>query len=157
MKFIALLLVTLSLITTAHGASKPFNCSVDSFIFTSINASSQTDSYELDIAAKTSKTGKMDLHSTNINAIGYNILDNYIWGYDRNNDKVVKIDADYNVISYEIADLPKYKFHLGDVSPDGILYLSSQWKTTDIIYRVDLKQNPPKKLSNLKLIGSVSA
>ena len=132
-------------------AGNPFTCSVDSFVFFSDSKNYPTDAYVMDIAGGTYSLGAENFYSTNINAIGYNVKDNYIWGYDRASHKVVRIDDNYHVESYTIAGLPTYGFHIGDVSPDGILFLSSRNDAPGVIYRVDLNPATPVKLSNINL------
>jgi hypothetical protein len=41
-----------------------------------------------------------------VNAIAYNSLDNFIYGYDYTNDKVVRIDQNAQIMSYTIPNLP---------------------------------------------------
>jgi hypothetical protein len=92
-------------------------------------SSSPTEGVSLDLTTGTATAvnNGSSFHPTNINAIGYNIKDGFIWGYDRPNNKVVRIDKDYNVISHTINNLPANFYHSGDVSAEGILYLAEQF------------------------------
>lgn len=130
----------------------PFTCSSNSYIFTSTDKKKPVDSYIVDILTGSSSLDKSHFHETNINAIGYNVKDNYIWGYDRVNEKVTRIDANYQVTSYDIENLPAKSFVSGDVSQDGVLYLYEKKDTK--IYRVDVNPSSStylKKLDDLKL------
>jgi len=67
-----------------------------------------------------------------INSIGYNVKDNFIYGIGFNNDShktmdVVKIDKDYNVENIHVTGLPQGSsmYALGDVDFNNKLYVSS--------------------------------
>jgi hypothetical protein len=75
-----------------------------------------------------------------INGVGYNVKDGYMWGYDINSERVIKIFSNGNIQYFTVAGLPAgLNFTSGDVSPDGVLYLYSSGATT--VYRVGLVQN----------------
>lgn len=125
-------------LTTA--AAQPFACNSDSYVFVSDGASSPTFASIIDLANNDSKSANEGLafHSSDINATGYNLKDGYIWGYDQGNDKVVRVGSDYKVETYTIAGLPAEQFHLGDVSPEGVLFLASRNFNGTEIYKVDV-------------------
>lgn len=158
--FIKLIIFSLTIVF-AHAV--PFSCSTDAYIFSSTAFNTQTDTYSFDLMSGNELSRKANIHPSNINAIGYNVIDNHIWGYDRANYKVVKVDANYQVTSYDIGNLPSFApadenyptYHAGDVSLDGILHLFTI-SDTKTIYRVDvnplsvnyLKTLPPITLSS---------
>jgi len=137
-----------------------FSCSTDAYIFGSTSFDSQTDSYSFDLTNGSEISKHLNIHPSNINAIGYNVKDNYIWGYDRLNYKVVRINSQYDVTSYNIEGLPTFApaddttptYHAGDVSLDGILYLAT---ITDpnTIYRVDVN---PDSANYLKVLSDIN-
>ncbi len=138
-------------VTFEGSDSDTFTCSSNSYMFTSTAQNKPTYSYNINIVTGQSILEKRAFHTSNINAIGYNIKDNYIWGYDRENKKVVRVDANYNVTSYDIKGLPAKGFIVGDVSMNGILYLYDRNK---MIYRVDVNpssKNYLKKIKDLKI------
>ena len=141
---------------TFKSETNAFTCSSNSYIFTSTNKDKPTDSYTVDILTGSSSLEKSHFHTTNINAIGYNVKDNYIWGYDRINKKVARVDANYNVTSFDIKNLPAKSFISGDVSLDGVLYLYE--KKDSKIYRVDVdpaSSNYLKKLDDLDITKKI--
>ena len=48
-----------------------------------------------------------------INAIGYNVLDNYIYGYDKSSESVVKIGKDYQIQTLSVGNFPAAHFFVG--------------------------------------------
>lgn len=94
--------------------------------------------YSYNLGTKTQKVVKdplveSDLSSQFINAIGYNVMDNYIYGLLQATDQVVKIDAtgamEYLTVKgdFKIAD-----YSSGDVDKNGLLYLYGQNKFISI-------------------------
>jgi len=117
---------------------KPFTCSQDAYLFNSKNPSKIHTINLTD--GSTKQVGMID--SRFINGAGYNIKDDLIWGYDINNNEVIKVDADFNVVGYKIDNLPKGKYYAGDVSQDGILYLKKH--NDSKLYKIDLNSAKPK-------------
>jgi len=106
----------------------PFTCSSNAYIFTSHDSKDNpTDVYTTDIVSSSFNLIAEDINPTNINAVGYNMIDNYIWGYDKITEEVKRVDANYTVIAYTIDGLPQHGYHAGDVSTDGILYLYTKF------------------------------
>ncbi|CAA6821665.1 MAG: Conserved repeat domain protein [uncultured Sulfurovum sp.] len=139
----------------------PFNCSTNAYVFSSSAYNAQTDSHGFDLSTGTKTSTQLNINTGNINAIGYNITDNFIWGYDRKNYKVVKVGSNYEITSYDINGLPSFSpaddgnhptYHVGDVSQGGILHLAtiSDPKT---IYRVDVN---PLSANYLKALPSIN-
>ncbi|WP_439022816.1 DUF7507 domain-containing protein [Bacillus thuringiensis] len=79
--------------------------------------------------------------SVTVNAIGYNTLDNYIYGYDQTNDNIVRVDDDKNVItlSPRPPGLPTGDFNVGTFDLNGFLYITIF--DTARFYVVDLRPN----------------
>ncbi len=118
--------------------TKPFTCSQDAYLFS--GPAHSRSAHTIDLGTGDYKLEKDGIDSQ-INATGYNVKDNMIWGYDINTYKVIKIDADYNIVSYKVEGLPDGKYYAGDVSLDGILYLKKHNDNT--LYRVDLNSGTP--------------
>lgn len=132
-------------------APNTFTCSEDAYIFASDDYDKPTDSYEVDIAGNQYRNGKTSMHDYNINAIGYNVKDNYIWGYDRFNKTVVRVDNEYNVSPVAISGLPAGDYFIGDVSTDGFYYLvsdSTMYKINLATATVDQTINLSEKLDS---------
>lgn len=118
----------------------PFNCTNDAYMFQNAPA----DMYRLDMTNGVSTLVASDINGTTatlgINGVGYNVKDGYMWGYDINSERVIKIFSNGNIQYFTVAGLPAgLNFTSGDVSPDGVLYLYSSGATT--VYRVGLVQN----------------
>ncbi|CAA6798381.1 MAG: Unknown protein, partial [uncultured Sulfurovum sp.] len=139
----------------------PFTCTTDAYVFSSSAYNAQTDSHGFDLSTGTKTSTQSNINSGNINAIGYNVVDNFIWGYDRGNYKVVKVGSDYKVASYDIPGLPSFApaddankptYHIGDVSVGGILHLATIYDSKTI-YRVDLNPLSANYLTALPSIN----
>jgi len=133
--------------------SIPFNCSIDTYLF---NGYPKTDAYTIDLS-----TGNYTLEKSGIdnriNATGYNVKDNFIWGYDINKHAVIRIDANYTVREYNVSGLPSESFYAGDVSLDGILYLHTHTtQGSDKLYKVNLNYTTPQYDGFITLNKTVS-
>lgn len=84
-----------------------------------------------------------------VNAIGYNLVDNMIWGFDLQNSEVVRIDANGIATAFTIPNLPPAGNYIsGDITPNGYLLLVDQVSST--YYVVDI--NASRALTYLKLV-----
>ena len=140
---------------TFAGASEPFTCDGNAYIFTSHTSKNDpTDVYITDIFSGNFDLAAKAINPTNINAIGYNIIDNYIWGYDKITEEVKRVDKNYHVKAYKIDGLPEHGYHAGDVSTKGILYLFTRYYDGGKkIYKVDVN---PNSAHYLTLVGTVT-
>ena len=145
-------------IETTKKEAKKFICQEESFLFTSPQSADYTDYYSINLGQ--SKVQKENRFGTShINSTGYNVKDNYIYGFEYGNDDstdpensyhIVKIDADFTVERLDIPNLPKRRFYLGDVSMDGTYYFARRTnERVREIERVDLKNQ--KLLSKITL------
>ncbi len=136
--------------------AEPFECTTDSYLFMSqngMNSPTEGVSVDLTTGTATSLNNTNSFHPTNINAIGYNIKDGFIWGYDRPNNKVVRVDKNYNIISHTITGLPANSYHSGDVSSEGILYLAERHIQSGKIHKVNIN---PSSTNYLQYEGSIT-
>lgn len=95
-----------------------------------------------------------NLHpANNVNAIGYNILDDYIYGYDQTSNHIVRVDADQNLMQLAPSPtgLPSNGYNVGTLDLDGHLFLMVNG--TARFYTVDLSPNSP---TFLKLVDPVN-
>ncbi len=141
--------VILSLFTSAQ--EEPFNCDYNAYLF------QYNDIYALDLASGSSYLVKENITDGNINAVGYNPADGYIWGSLSSPEKtIVRIGKNFNVETFYIDELPNSSRYIGDVSSDGIYYLKGGGTT---YYKVDLNPestNYTKFISNEELSQSLS-
>ncbi len=134
---------------------KPFSCEETSYLFTSDQTADYSDVYFLNLGTGESYKEKR-FGTSHINATGYNVQDNYIYGFEYGNDNssdptnsyyIVQIDNEFNRKRIDIAGLPKTRFYLGDVSMDGIFYLANRHQpissdnTLQEIQRIDLNSS----------------
>ena len=114
------LLLTLIILVGFFGYAQeePFNCDFNAYLF------QRNDIYALDLASGSSYLVKEDVTSGNVNAVGYNPADGYIWGSLSTPAKtIVKIGKNFNVETFYIDELPTSGRYVGDVSSEGIYYL----------------------------------
>jgi len=121
----------------------PFNCSSLSYVIgnRNISGSNVSDGYTLDLTTGTATLAKADLLSgpnAFVNAIGYNTVDNYIWGFRYNTDELVRIGSDWSVETFPVTGFPATipGFATGDVNAQGVLYLYAANSST--ITKIDL-------------------
>ncbi|WP_225035761.1 DUF6923 family protein [Winogradskyella sp. SM1960] len=77
-----------------------------------------------------------------INAIGYNVVDNYLYGFLQGSNKVVKIDNNGDIELLTVTGLTGSNYPSGDIDENGILYLYGQGRFVTI----DLNPTSPNYL-----------
>lgn len=92
-----------------------------------------------------------------INSIGYNTLDNYIWGINVLTNQVVKVGANVALTTYSIPNLPAPTvtayYNVGEVFGDGYLFIYSRLATR--YYVVDI--NPARTSTYLQLVDPTAS
>lgn len=92
-----------------------------------------------------------------INSIGYNTLDNYIWGINVITNQVVKVGSNAALTTYSIPNLPAPTvtayYNVGEVFGDGYLFIYSRLATR--YYVVDI--NPARTSTYLKLVDPTAS
>jgi len=84
-----------------YGQEDPFNCDYNAYLF------QYNDIYALDLASGNSYLVKKDITPGNINAVGYNPADCYIWGSLSTPSKsIVKIGKNFSTEIVYIPELP---------------------------------------------------
>ena len=116
-----------------YSQEDPFNCDYNAYLF------QYNDIYALDLASGNSYLIKENVTPGNINAVGYNPADGYIWGsLSTPANSIVKIGKNFSVEIFEIPELPTSNRYVGDVREDGVYYLKPGGST---FYLVDLNPN----------------
>jgi hypothetical protein len=129
-KSIILLLLSTLLSVSTFAQNEPFNCDYNAYLFQT------NDVYALDLASGSSYLVAEDVTPGNINAVGYNPADGYIWGSVSTPSKtIIRIGKNFNVESFYIDELPTSGRYVGDVSSDGIYYLKGGGTT---YHKIDL-------------------
>ncbi|MCB0098742.1 MAG: DUF11 domain-containing protein, partial [Caldilineaceae bacterium] len=132
----------------------PFTCSDGTaFLFQGLTTD-PTDVYSIDLQSGAATLIASDLTTApdTINGIGYNQLDNYIWGSVIAQSQIVRVGADYVPKYFTIPGLPTDML-VGDVSPDGKLYLTSS--SFGSLRIIDLDPNSPDYLT-LKTVAATT-
>ncbi|MBE9461699.1 DUF6923 family protein [Dyadobacter subterraneus] len=124
----------------------PFSCTTSSYQVASTGSSVPSTLYQYNITTGVrTSVATLDRY---VNAIGYNNVDNLMWGYAPNTNEVARIDASGAVAGFIIPNLPKISYNVGDVMNGGYLFLYSQ--NNGSFYVVDV--NPARPATYLKLV-----
>ena len=128
----------------------PFNCGDGlAYILTNTGTSQSnyvTGLYTLNLATNVQTLIKYPLVEASspsrfINGIGYNTLDNFLYGLLQNTNKIARIDASGDVEYLTITGpFTTGYYSSGDIDPNGILYLHGENK----FISVDLNPSSPK-------------
>lgn len=102
-----------------------------------------TEWYDIDILTGTPTFRGLLNPVHNVNAIGYNILDNYIYGYDQSSNRIVRADANQTLT--QLAPLPNglpaNGYNVGTFDLAGHLFIMVN--AASRFYTVDLAPNSP--------------
>lgn len=135
-------------------APTPFTCTNSAYQVSGPNTGNST-LYSYDVATGTQTV--VGALSARINAIGYNTLDNYIWGIDVLANQVVKIGANAALTTYSIPNLPAPTvtpyYNVGEVFGDGYLFVYSRLATR--YYVIDI--NPARPSTYLQLVDPTAS
>jgi hypothetical protein len=134
-----------------YSQNEPFNCDYNAYLFQT------NDIYALDLASGSSYLVAENVTDGNVNAVGYNPVDGYIWGALNTPQKtIVRIGKNFNVESFYIDELPTSSNYVGDVSSAGIYYLKGGGTN---YYKIDLNPESAtytKFLSNELLTKNIN-
>ncbi|WP_179376884.1 DUF6923 family protein [Winogradskyella wichelsiae] len=124
-------------------ANVAFNCD-DGFGYILTNVFSDngrvTGLYSFDLSTNSLNLIKDPIISTTttsqfVNAIGYNVLDNYLYGLLQRSNKVVKIDSNGDIELLTVTGLTDFdsnNYAAGDIDENGILYIYGSNKFVSI-------------------------
>lgn len=100
-----------------------------------------TSWYNIDIVTGASTLYGALSPAGEVNAIGYNILDNYIYGYNQTSNTIVRVDNSRNLITLypTPTGLPANGFNVGTFDLSGFFYIFVN--NTARFYTVDLRPN----------------
>ncbi len=130
--------------------TEKFECTSESYL------SSNSDIFSLNFMDKSATLLKANYTDENINAIGYNMNDDLIWGWSRSSKQIVQIDANYTVKAFK-TEIPALDFVAGDISKDGVLYLSGYDDSNELedkfdnhtIYKVKIENGIPSYIGSV--------
>ena len=93
-----------------YAQEDPFNCDYNAYLF------QYNDIYALDLASGNSYLVKENITPGNVNAVGYNPADGYIWGSLSTPSKsIVRIGKNFSTEVFFIRELPTSNRYVGDV------------------------------------------
>ncbi|KAA9347964.1 T9SS type A sorting domain-containing protein [Larkinella humicola] len=124
----------------------PFSCTGNYYQVAAGSGGAASTLYQYDVVTGT-RTDVATL-DRNVNAIGYNTVDNLLWGYAPNSNEIVRIDAAGTVTAFTVPNLPGYSYNVGDVVGDGYLFLYQG--NTDAYTVVDI--NPARPATYLQVV-----
>ncbi|GMQ62825.1 DUF6923 family protein [Vallitalea maricola] len=111
-------------------------------------AGAPTDMYYIDLVSGSETLIGALTPSATYNAIGFSVVDNYIYGYDQTNNRVVRISSDATVdLLPAVPNLPIANYFVGDVDLNGYLYL--YFPNANRFYVVDVN---PARSTYLQLV-----
>ncbi|WP_442265999.1 DUF6923 family protein [Tenacibaculum sp. ZS6-P6] len=138
-KKLILILIVLFHQNTFTQINEPFNCVTEAYLFQT------NDVYTVNLASGSSSLDGIDLALDNINAVGYNEKDGYIWGSLRFPDNtIIRVGKDYSTTTFLIPGA-SYSY-VGDVNQNGIYYLRN---SSNSYYTIDLDPSSPTYLTKL--------
>lgn len=108
-----------------------------------------TEWFDIDVITGASDFRGLLDPAHNVNAIGYNILDNFLYGYDQAANHIVRINANRELMQLQPnpTGLPALAFNVGSFDLAGHLYLMVN--DTARFYTIDLR---PNSATFLKLV-----
>jgi hypothetical protein len=111
----------------------PFNCDYYAYLF------QRNDIYAVDLASGNTYIVKEDITAGNINGVGYNPTDGFMWGSLSSPEKtIIRIGKDFSIQTFTIPELAITNGYIGDVSATGKYYLKSGG---DEYYEMDVNPN----------------
>jgi hypothetical protein len=145
------LIVLSGTINCSYGQT-PFACSSPLGYITAVNAGS-VSAYAVNLANGTGTLQAANFYTGDINAIGYNVTDNFIWGKVTGASSVVRMGSNWTTTVFSVSGLPTGVINVGDVSAAGVLYMTSG-NFTGVFTRVDVN---PASATYLQQLSTVPA
>jgi CshA-type fibril repeat protein len=139
----------------------PFNCSTGlAYILTNptTNANGNVTSlYSFNLStgvATLIKDGILPEPNRFLNGFGYNVVDNFIYGYRYNTSQIVRLGSNGDVETLPVIGLATNgSYATGDVSPNGVLYLYG----SNSVVAVNLSNPITSLLAVTRLSGATAA
>lgn len=138
-KKIFLILIVVLATNNLYGQNEPFDCQTEAYLFQA------NDVYAQNLASGSASLDGIDIDPSNINGVGYNNKDGYIWGSLKSpSNTIVRIGNNYDVTTYTLSNAPFS--YVGDVSPEGIMHLKNG---SSSFYMIDLDPESSNYLTNI--------
>lgn len=100
--------------------------------------------YSVDLATGFTETlaAHLGTNST-LNAIAFNLHDNFLYGYSNQHKNLVRIHSDYTLENLNLANMPDTSFYVGDMSVTENVYYFYRPGASFGLYRVSLDTESP--------------
>ncbi|PMK03216.1 LruC domain-containing protein [Vibrio sp. 10N.261.55.A7] len=148
------LITALLLLFTTSSIAGPFGtCPSKAYLF----QSSPVQVYGVNLVTGTTKLLQGDTGmDVNINGVGFDFDDNYIYGYDTSNKRIVRLGEDFQAEVVNTSNLPTdHTFYVGDVY-NHVYYL---YRTGKGLFKIDLSpldSDPNAVLPVVKITGTAN-
>jgi uncharacterized repeat protein (TIGR01451 family) len=139
---LGVLVVALMAVAAPSASAAPWSCDAFGYLFQSPNGTAATphDVFKIDLATGEFTTTQSQDY---VNAVGYNLVDNYMYGMDPNLGGLVRINSDLTFDPVPLLPgpggvLPPTNGPIGEVDPSGHYWFSDNvtW------YEIDLTTQP---------------
>ena len=91
-----------------------------------------------------------------LNAAGYRIQDNFIYGINRHNNHLIRIGSDGMPLDLgAVTGLPNRSYITGDIFLDGYLYVQPSGTNNDV-YQIDVTATPPVVVNTYQLSRNIN-
>lgn len=145
------LLMMSTFLYSCNAVSAPFDdCPTEAFLSQYKNGSTHYKSVDLSTGLVTTLQTDDGLGGDSINAIAFNSTDKYIYGFDRNELALVKLDSDFKATVLNFTNPPTNNFYVGDIK-DNKFYFYRRYLG---LYYTNLDSSAPDYLTITKVIGS---
>lgn len=124
----------------ARAQQQTWACSPDGLLF-----QLPSTIYDVELVTGEATVRATDYHEQDLNAVGYNVLDNYVYGFGTGptpseTDGIVRVggDASTTVLGVPAGVTPR-NYHIGDIDENGHYWVTGG----DVWYQVDLDSSSP--------------
>jgi uncharacterized repeat protein (TIGR01451 family)/gliding motility-associated-like protein len=125
-------------------AQRPFTCEDQFFLTFTANINSSLNEVTIDPQSLSTRFNVLNQNiGTDINAIGYRITDNFIYGINPNTYQLLRVDADGSVEVLSSPALNKFNaYYAGDITPDGryLVLIGNTTAGTGLVVTTDIVQ-----------------
>jgi hypothetical protein len=142
--------------------ANPIGCTNTAFLFQSNGTGSNVIGVDISNGNLTPLYPDNTPYATQINAVGFNITDGYIWGsytqpggYNIGTGKIARIGADGVPLVFDIPGIYNGFYNVGTVDENGILYLYASDQPQ--IFKVDVNPASPTYLTLLAPVLTTTA
>jgi uncharacterized repeat protein (TIGR01451 family) len=143
---LGLVAVALMAIGAPAASAAPFSCDAFGYLFQSPNGQTGLPHSVFQVDLATGQYTDIPGGSEDyVNAVGYNTLDNYFYGWDDNIGQIVRINSDFSFdpVGLPVGVDPIPNYNVGEVDPSGHYWLSAGG---GLWYEIDLTTPTPTLL-----------